>query len=67
MNKLLVKDVPLAWNEVLKDALSSVPVLSFPVCNFGSTLMLATPVLVRSFPKLGPTTWNAPSILLVAP
>ena len=24
--------------------------------------MLATPVLVRSFPKLGPTTWNAPSI-----
>ena len=30
MNKLLVKDVPLAWNEVLKEALSSAPILSFP-------------------------------------
>ena len=33
MNKLLVKDVPLAWNEVLKKALSSAPILSFPDFN----------------------------------
>ena len=30
MNKLLVKDVPSAWNEVVKEALSSAPILSFP-------------------------------------
>ena len=37
MNKLLEKDVPFAWNEgvdrsfqVLKKALSSAPILSFP-------------------------------------
>ena len=35
MNKLLVKDVPLAWNEVLKEALSSAPILSFPNFSLG--------------------------------
>ena len=33
-NKLQVKDVPLAWNEVLKEALSSAPIFELSQFQF---------------------------------
>ena len=76
LNKLLERDVAFEWSEdsegafrVLKDVLSSAPILSFPILidHSLSILMQATPVLVPSCPRLGSTLLNGLFILLVAP